>query len=185
MDLRVVEVQVGLMRVEAVPIVGFGHRIPRPVRGLEVFENDARFLVFFRRIAPDIHVAFGRTGRCAARFLKPRVMIGGVVDHQFRDHLQAALVRRGQKRLEIGERSVVRVYVVIVGDVVAIIAQGRGIKGQQPESGHAQLLEVIELFDQAAKIADAISIAVMEGLNVQLVDYGVLVPERIDDGITR
>ena len=83
------------------------------------------------------------------------------------------------------ERAVVRIDVVIIGDVVAVIAQRRGIKGQKPDGGDAQFLEIIELLDQAAEIADAVAVAVVERLDVQLVDDRVLVPERIDGGLTR
>ncbi len=40
LDGRVVEVQVGLVGVEAVPVVLLGNRIPRPVRRLEILEDD-------------------------------------------------------------------------------------------------------------------------------------------------
>src|SRR5205814_6500865 len=45
-------------------------------------------------------------GDRAARLLKPRILIRGVVDHQFRDDTQPPLVRGGEKCLEIIERSV-------------------------------------------------------------------------------
>ena len=32
--LRIVEVQIGLMRIEAVPVIGIGDRVPGPVRAL-------------------------------------------------------------------------------------------------------------------------------------------------------
>ena len=44
-DGGIVEIQVGLMGVEAVPEVGLGHRVPRPVRGLEILEDDPRIAV--------------------------------------------------------------------------------------------------------------------------------------------
>ena len=71
-NLRVVEVQVGLMRIKAMPVVGLGHRIPGPVGRLEILEDDAGFLVFVRRVAPDIEVArrgcrASRAGRAETR----------------------------------------------------------------------------------------------------------------------
>ena len=39
---RIVEIQIRLMRIEAMPVVGLRDRIPGPVRGLEIFEDDAR-----------------------------------------------------------------------------------------------------------------------------------------------
>src|SRR5438093_10147434 len=84
-----------------------------------------------------------------------------------------------EKRAEIVERSVVRINVEIIGDVVAVVAQWRRIKRQQPNGRDAKLVEIIELLNQAAKIADAVTIAVMKGFDVQLVDDRVFVPKRI------
>ena len=133
---RVIEIQIRLMRVKAMPVIRFRDRIPGPVRGLEIFEDDPCVLVFIRRVAPDIEVAFGRAGRGAARFLEPRILIGGVIDHQLGDHLEPALMRRGQERLKILQRAVVRINIVVVGDVVAVIAQRRRIERQNPDRGH-------------------------------------------------
>src|SRR5256885_625889 len=38
------------------PVISFRHWVPRPVRSLEVFENNSRVLVTLRRIAPDIQI---------------------------------------------------------------------------------------------------------------------------------
>ena len=83
------------------------------------------------------------------------------------------------------EGSEVRIDIVIIRDVIAIIAHGRGIKRQQPDGGHPQLLEIIKLLDQTAKIADPVAVAVVKGLHVQLVDDRVLVPKRIGERITQ
>ena len=42
---RVIEVEVGLMREEAVPVVGFGRLVPGPVGFFSVGKDDARVLV--------------------------------------------------------------------------------------------------------------------------------------------
>ena len=49
----------GWWRVEAVPVVGLRHRVPGPVRRLEVLEDDARVRVALGRVAPDVEVALG------------------------------------------------------------------------------------------------------------------------------
>ncbi len=59
----IVEVQVGLMGVEAVPVVRLGDRIPGPVRALEVLEDDARVRVALERLAPHVAVAMAGTRR--------------------------------------------------------------------------------------------------------------------------
>src|SRR6266436_2340351 len=103
-----------------------------------------------------------------------------MIDHQFRDHTQIALMRRIKKCAEISERAEVWVDVEIIGDVVAIVAQRRRIKRQEPNGCYAELLQIIELLDQATEIAHSIAVTVAERLDVQLVDDRVLVPKRID-----
>ncbi len=48
---RILEVQVGLMRVKAVPVVSIGGSVPRPIGNLEVLENDASFRITLGRFA--------------------------------------------------------------------------------------------------------------------------------------
>ena len=59
--------------------------------------------------------------------------------------LQAALVRGLQERLEIVQRAVARVDVDVVGDVVPVVFERRRKERQQPETGDAQALQVVEL----------------------------------------
>ncbi len=75
LDLGVFEVQVRLMRVEPVPEVRPGHVVPRPVRGLEVLEDDSRVLVFLVGLAPDVEVARGAAGPGPAGALEPRMLV--------------------------------------------------------------------------------------------------------------
>src|SRR5262249_44147069 len=147
------------------PVVGLCDWVPRPVRCFEIFENDSRVLVFFRRLAPDIEVfvseiivvaggADPRRGcaRCwaaagsargpnsvardsATRFLKPRVLIRCVVDNQFGNDAQIALMRGVQKRSEILERAENRIDVEVIGNVVAVVSQWGWIERQQPDRG--------------------------------------------------
>ena len=60
--LRVVEVQVRLVRIEAMPIIGLSDRIPGPVGGFEVFEDDACFLIFLLVVTPDVEIARAAAG---------------------------------------------------------------------------------------------------------------------------
>src|SRR5436190_20847280 len=54
---RIVKIEVGLMRVKAMPIICLGHRVPSPIRGLKISKNNAGFPVFLYLITPDIKVA--------------------------------------------------------------------------------------------------------------------------------
>src|SRR5258705_13587647 len=90
--------------------------------------------------------------------------------------LTKGLIKKRAKIIEGGE---VRIDVEIIGDVVAVITERRGIKRQEPDSRNAEFLEIIELFDQATEVTHPIAVAVTKRLNVQLVDDRVLVPKWI------
>jgi hypothetical protein len=107
------------------------------------------------------------------------MLVRSVVDHQFGDHAQAAPVRLVDEIAEVRHRAEGGVDAVIVGDVIAVVASRRRIERQQPQRVHAQILQIVELADQAAEIAHAVAVAVEKRLDVQLVDDGVLVPQRI------
>ena len=167
------------------PIVSFCDRVPRPVRCLEIFKDDPRILEFFWRVAPYIKVfvagiddpggpSFRSYG--SARLLEPRILIGCVIDHEFGDDAQIPLMRRIKKCAKIIERAEVRIDVEIIRDVVPVVAERRRIKRQKPDGGNAELLQIIQLLDQAAEVAHPVAVAVAEGLDVQLVDDRVLVP---------
>ena len=175
-DLGVVEVEVGLVGEEAVPVVGAGDRVPGPVGGLVVLEDHPHARVAVGGVAPDVEVAPAAAGLGPAGALEPRVLVGGVVEHQLGDDPQAPTVGLLQEALERLEVAVARVDVAVVGDVVAVVAQRRRVEGQDPEGGDAELLEVVELGGEAVEVADAVAVGVAEGTHVQLVDDGVLVP---------
>ena len=148
---RIVEIEVGLMGVEAVPVIGLRHRVPRPVRFLGVDEDDARAGEFLVGVAPDIVIAPGRAALGAAGALKPGMLVRGVVDHELGDDAQIAPVRRAHEGAEIVHPSIGRVDAAVVGDVVAVVAQRRGIERQEPERGDAEILQIVELAGQARK----------------------------------
>ena len=112
----------------------------------------------------------------SARALKPGVLVRSVVDHQLGDDPQPALVSLLYEALELFERAVFWVHSGEVGDVISVVATGRGEKRLQPDRGHAQLLDVVELFGQSGEVADPVAVAVVEASHVYLVDDRVLVP---------
>ena len=173
---RVVVVEAGLVRVEAVPEVGLGHGIERPVRRLEVLEDDAGPREAVRGVAPDVEIAVHRPGLGQPGPLEPRVLVGGVRQHQFGDDPDAASMRFAQEHAEVAERAVGGVHLPVVRNVIPVVAQRGGVERQQPQRGDPELLQVVELVDQAAEVPDAVAVAVMEGTDVDLVDDRVLVP---------
>ena len=107
------------------------------------------------------------------------MLIGGVIQHHFDDDPDAPLMGRVQKLPEILQCSVAGMDGVVIGDVVAIVAQRRGEERHEPNCVDAQFLKVVELCFKPLEIADAISVAVMESADVDLIDERVLVPEHI------
>ena len=88
----VIEVEIGLVRIESVPVVGLRLAIPGPVRMLEVLEDDPSLLVLLGGVAPHVEVALLAARRRAPRALKPRVLVGRVVQDQLGHDPQPAAV---------------------------------------------------------------------------------------------
>ena len=177
--LGVVEVQVGLVGKEAVPVVLPGNRIERPVRFFGVRKDDARARVLRIGVAPDVIVAFTGAFRCTAGALKPWMLVGRVVDDELGQHADVQRVRGVDELLEVVQRAVDRIDRRVVGDVVPVVSKRRRIEREQPQAGDAEVVQVGQLLREAGEIADAVRVAVVEGADVHLVDDRVLVPERI------
>ena len=175
----VVEIEIRLVREEPVPVIGLRHRVPGPVRFLGVVEDDAGAGVTLVGVAPHIPVARVRARPAGARALEPGMLVGGVVDHQLDDDAQLAALGLLHEAAEILHGAEVGIDVAVVGDVVAVVAAGRGKERQQPKRGDAEILQIVELLGQPDEIADAVAVAVGERLDVQLVDDGILEPELV------
>ena len=105
------------------------------------------------------------------------MLIRGVVDDEFGNHPKSTALRLGDEAAKILHRAEIRIDGTVVGDVIAIVVPWRRIERQKPKRGDAQFLKIIEFACQADEVADTIVVAVGEGLDVKLIDDGVLVPE--------
>ena len=88
-------------------------------------------------------------------------------------------MRLPQEHLETAHRAVGGADPGVIGDVVAVVLQGRGIEGQEPEDSDPEVLQIVELLGKPGKVADPISVAVVKGADVDLIDDRVFVPEGI------
>ena len=113
------------------------------------------------------------------------MLVGGVIQHHLGDDAHAAAMRLLQKVLKIAQRAVGGMDVVVVGDIVAVVAPGERKEGQQPDGGDAQVLQVIQFLGEAAEIAHAVVVAVVERADVDFIDDRVFVPEsvRVESGV--
>ncbi len=167
------------MAVEAVPEILLGDRVPGPVRGLGVEEDDARVAVRLVGVRPDVEIPLRRAGRGLAGALEPGMLVRGVVDDELGDDAQAPLMRRRHESAKVLHRPVGGIDVAVIGDVVPVVAQGRRVERHQPDRRHAEVADIVELLGQALEVADPVIRRVEERLDVDLVDDGVTVPLRI------
>src|SRR5437870_3083454 len=107
------------------------------------------------------------------------MLIAGVIDHQLGDDADSAMMRLAQKRFEICKRAIARMDGGVIGDVISVIAQRRGIERQEPKRVDAEVLEVIELARQTLKITDAVGVRIEERLHVRLINNPVFVPKLV------
>ena len=178
LDLWVVVVEVGLVVEEPMPVVRARLLVPRPVRRLRVDEDDTGVLVPVLRVGPHVPVALGVVRRRACR-LEPGVVDRRVVHDQIGHDAHAALVRCVDQRLQVVHRPVVRMYAEEVGDVVAAVAHRGRVDGKQPDAVDPEPLEVVQLVDDAADVAVAVAVGVVEAADVDLVEHRRPEPKRL------
>src|SRR4029077_370783 len=126
------------------PVVGASTCIPRPIGAFRVDEDDARASVLLVVVGPNIEVAARRSRLCVPGSLKPRVLVGGVVDLKIDDDAYIAGMRRADELTEIGERSIVGMNVAIAADIVTVVKSRRSIEWQDPYDVHAEIGNIVQ-----------------------------------------
>ena len=107
------------------------------------------------------------------------MLVAGVVHDEVDDHADVALVRLVEEVVEVLHRAGLGEDVGVVGDVVAAVAQRRGEERRHPEAVDAEPVQVVELLGQAAEVADAVAVGVLEGAHQDLVEDRGLEPVRL------
>ena len=107
------------------------------------------------------------------------MLVRGMVQHELGDDPQPALLGLAHERFEIRQRAVNRVDGIIIRDVIPVILERRRIKREQPQRGDAEVLNVIKLLRQPAKISDAVRVAVEKRADGDFINNCAFVPERI------
>ena len=176
-DLGVLPVEVGLLAREEVQVVLAGHLVVLPRRAGEERSPVVRLGSRLPRYAaltsgpPPVPVALGIV-RGRPRLDEPRVLVGGVVDHEVHQQLHAAPMDVGQQLVEVLESAEQRVDVLVVADVVAVVVHRRAVDRRQPDDVDTELLEVVEVLPDADEVADPVTGRVGEAARVDLVDDG-------------
>ncbi len=87
-------------------------------------------------------------------------------------------MRLFDKRVEIGQRAEERVDIAVVGDVVAEVGHRRWVEGRDPEGIDAEPAQVVKSFGDAAQVAGAVAVAVLEASWVDLINDAALPPRK-------
>ena len=128
-------------------------------------------------VAPHVPIRL-RVGLVLLGLDEPCVLIRRVVQHEVDDHAHAAVVSLFQQRVEVGQRPVVRVDVLVVRNVVAGIRERRRHDGHEPNGVHTKCLELVEPRGEPGDVTDAVAVAVLKRAHVHFVEHRVAVPVR-------
>src|SRR4029077_14354950 len=141
-------------------------------------EDDPRARVLVVGVGPYVEVAVRPVG-IRARRLEPGMLVRRVVHDEVGDDPDAALVRLVDERDEVADVPVVGQHRHEVGDVVAAVAQWRGVDRQQPDAVVPERLQVVQPGRQPAQVAGAVAGRVLEAAYEHLVEHRALVPLRV------
>jgi hypothetical protein len=108
-----------------------------------------------------------------------------MVDDEIDDDADAALLGAMRELDEIAERAIARIDVIVIGNVITVVAIGRGLERHQPDRGDAEPMQIIEPPHQALEVADAVAVGIHIGADREAIDDGVLVPEVVDHAASR
>ncbi|AHF62934.1 hypothetical protein Syncc8109_0545 [Synechococcus sp. WH 8109] len=109
------------MAQEAVQVVLLGHRIPLPVRGLEVPEQNRCLGIALGVVTPDVHIPFRTALGSPAGPLEPGVQVTGVIEDQVQNHAHSLAMGRRQEPMKGGEIAQIWVDPGEIGDVITPI----------------------------------------------------------------
>ena len=94
-----------------------------------------------------------------------------VVDDQVHNQLHVTLLDLFDEIVNICQRSITRIDILIVSDVVAHISLRALVDWGHPNNIDAQIFQIIKLFRNTRHISPAIVIGILEGRRV---DLGIL-----------
>jgi len=175
LHIRIVEVEIGLLGEEIVEVILAAAGVPLPGATAE----DGRPVVGRRTIllgiGPDIPVSAG-IGAAELALAEPGVFGRGVRQHLVHDHLHAERVGAGDQRVEIVEAAEEPIDLLIVGDIVAHVGLGRLVDRREPDAIDAEGGNVIEAAHDAREVTDAVTVAVLKGARIDLIDHSAAPP---------
>ena len=99
-----------------------------------------------------------------------------MVGHEIEQQPEPAGVRAREQPIEIGQAAKQRIDARIIRHVIAEIDHRRREDRRDPQRVDAERYEVIEPPLDAVEIADTVTVHVLKGARINLVDYAALPP---------
>ena len=145
-----------------------------PGRGAEVGGPVIRLAATFGG-PPDVVIAVGIVHGFAG-LDEPAMLVRSVVHHQIHHQLDPTLMQPDQQLLPVGQGAEVIHDRPVVADIVPVVVVGRLVDGRQPDDVDAEILQIVELADDPAQVADAVAVAVAKAARVDLVNDAFFPP---------
>ena len=153
--LFVVIVEVGLLLGKQVEIILPSHLVIFPAVLPEEAAPVGRLFALFP-FSPNVKIGIRLLP--AAALLEPLMPVAGVVDDQVHDNADIPLFRFGDEPIHIRQRTVVRVDLTVIADIIAVILIGGWIHRRKPQRPYPQSLQVVQPGDDPGQVADAVAV---------------------------
>ena len=114
-----------------------------------------------------------------SRLDKPRVLVRGVAGHKIQADLQSFGMSLVNEPYQIRVRAETRVYLIVVGDVIAAVLELAAEHRADPDCVESQILDIIQFRADSLQITIAVAIAVLERGRVDVIDSSRVKPLRI------
>lgn len=108
--------------------------------------------------------------------------MGGMVQHQIHHQLHAARMHLTEQPVKIIHRPEFLHNVTVITNIIAVVMVWRFINRTHPDDIDTQILQVIELGQNPAQIAYAVTIAVHKANRINLVHDAFFPPFRVHSG---
>ena len=107
---------------------------------------------------------------------EPRVLVGGVVDDKIENDANVVFAAVFDQTIEVFERPVGRVDILVVRNVIAKIDLRRREARRDPDCVDAELLQIVELRCDPVQITHAVIVTVGKAARVNFIEDGMLPP---------
>ena len=110
---------------------------------------------------------------------KPRMLVRGVAGNQIQTDLNSFGMCILNESYQIRVRAETRVYLIVVGDVIATVLKLTAEHRADPDRVESQILDIVQFRAYSLQVPVAVTVAVLEGGRIDVVDRRGIKPLRI------